>query len=255
MCVPDPMRVGGLEWTQTTGGRLSVPGGCRVTLAILRGYVTYVGGRAKLCVGHLPSSDVLDLGELSPPNGPLAREAERLCDEQPPAIAAHAYRTSVFARALSELDNACVDAKLLYAGSLLHDTGLMKSVTGEDFTLRSAQCARRCLQVAGQTEDEDLLCDAITAHATPGITVEHDGSLATYIQAGAMLDLIGLRKWDLPASVVELAERDHPRLDIKDEITKLVRAEASAVHCGRFWLLRYLGLNVAIRIAPFHDRT
>ena len=39
--------------------------------------------------------------------------------------------------------------------------------------------------------------DAITVHATPGVTVERDGALGVYVQAGAMFDLTGLRLGDL----------------------------------------------------------
>ena len=56
----------------------------------------------------------------------------------------HSYRSYVFGRALGELEGIDVDTELLYAGALLHDTGLVNPTGEADFTLTSSRLARSC---------------------------------------------------------------------------------------------------------------
>lgn len=202
----------------------------------------------KLLIGRIPAPNALDMGTLSPPNSRLAREAEQACAEQPPSIVAHAYRTWAFARALSVLDGVPIDVELLYVGTLLHDTGLVHPSSFQDFTLRSAQRATACLKAAGRMNGQLELEDSLTAHTTPGATVKRDGALAAYIQAGSMVDLIGLRRWDLPGQIIHQTVREHPRPGFTADIVRLLRAEARAVPGGRFSLIRRCGFGIAVRV-------
>ena len=101
----------------------------------------------------------------------------------------HGYRTWMFGAGLATLDGLMLDMELFYVASLLHDYGLSRAVDGEDFTLRSAADSsgapmrpawRRHRRRGGR-------CD----HGArgPGATVERDGALGVYVQAGAMFDL------------------------------------------------------------------
>ncbi len=83
------------------------------------------------------------------------------------------------------------------------------------------------------------------------MSVEADGALATYVQAGALADLGGLRIWDLPAATVEAQLARHPRTGLVTDICSRIRAEARAVPGGRFALASRWGLRLAIRMAPF----
>lgn len=79
-----------------------------------------------------------------------------------------------------------------------------------------------------------------------------DPELGCYVQWGAMVDVAGLRLWDVsPANREEILRR-HPRqAGFKTELVDAVRAEARAVPGGRFALLTRCGLPPAIRLAPF----
>lgn len=67
--------------------------------------------------------------------------------------------------------------------------------------MRSAQLAREVMTAAVAADgDVQAVLDAMSVHTLPGVTVERDGALGAYLQAGAMLDLAGLRAWDVPAS-------------------------------------------------------
>jgi hypothetical protein len=115
-------------------------------------------------------------------------------------------------------------------------------VAGEDFTLRSAEAAIACADRHGR-DDGEWIGDGITAHATPGVTVDRDGAIGTYVQAGALLDLGGLRLWDASPSLLrEVADRWAP-----GDLVPYVVAEAKAVPRGRFALLRRCGMTAAMR--------
>jgi hypothetical protein len=253
---PDPERLGGLAWTRRTRGALT-PGERRRLLGeIALAQAGYIAGRIRLATGRLPPGACgLTIESLTPPDSHLARAAEEACREQTPGVVGHSYRSWIFGSGLAALDAAEPDPECFYAACLLHDWGIATPTAGEDFTLRSAERAQRCAREAEVPDDAvAAIGDAITVHATPGIRRERDGALGVYVQAGAMLDLAGLRAADLPRAYREAAADAHPRAGITREITALIRAEARANPRGRFGLLHRCGLTVIIALAPFRPR-
>jgi hypothetical protein len=250
----DPDRLGGLEWTRRTRGQLSPRERRRLLVAIAAGQVENVIGRAKLALGRRRSSAV-DARAFAPPDSRLAREAEAACAEQPPALVAHSYRTWMFGRVLSIVDGSELDPELFYCAALVHDYGIVPSVRGRDFTLGGAERVLACGTAAGLAPTEaSKIADAICVHATPGISVDRDGALGCYVQWGAMVDVAGLRLWDITAANVDAILGAHPRRPgFKDELARLIRDEAAAVPKGRFALLVRCGLLLAVRHAPFAD--
>ncbi len=242
--MPDPERLGGLAWTRRTGGALTARERRRLLGEIVRAQGTYVAGRIRLATGRVPSGD---LGvDLRPPDSAVARAAEDAAREQSPALLGHAYRTWIFGAGLAALDHADLDAEHLYVGCLLHDHGLDAPVAGEDFTVRSAARAAAC-------GAPDAVGDAITSHSTPGSTFADDG-LGAYVGAGAILDLGGLRAWDLPRAYVDDAIAAHPRAGVIAAVTALVREEARLNPRGRFALLRRCGVLPLFAITPLTPR-
>ena len=217
-------------------------------MPILRGQAQGIAGRIALLAGRRPGS-VPDLAP--PPDSALARAAEEAAAEQPVALLGHAHRTWCYGSALAAVDGVDLDQELFYVAALLHDTGLASAVTGEDFTLRSARCAAPIVERHRDADQALRVSDAITAHATPGATLDHDGPEAVYVQAGATCDLGGLRLHHLSAAFVDETLQRHPRGDVKADIIARIRAEAAAVPDGRFSLLRRMGFGVAVRLAPF----
>jgi hypothetical protein len=255
MPTPDPERLGGLGWTRRTRGALSREERRRMLAAMARTQAEMLAGRIKLALGRLPAgAEKLDLADFRPPDSALAAAAEDACAEQSPAIAGHSHRTWVFGSALAALDATPLDPELFYLGALLHDFGIESPVAGEDFTLRSADRAITCGRAAGlEAASADLVGDAITVHATPGITAQDDGALGCYIQAGATADLIGVRLWDLPKTFVAGTIERHPRRGVRSAIKGNIRAEARAVPEGRFALLARYGFLVAVKLAPIRE--
>jgi len=186
------------------------------------------------------------------PASKLVRLAEEAALEQSPALLAHGYRSALFGRALAHIDGLDADPELLHICGLLHDVGLMKEVTGEDFTLRSAATVRRCAsQIPDGAQTGDVLADALIVHTTVGVKPERDGVLGAYTQFGAMVDLTGLRLAHLPKDFIATVLRKHPRGAFKDEILRRLATEARAVPGGRFSFAVRVGFGLAVRAAPF----
>jgi hypothetical protein len=256
LTVPDVQRVGGLAWAQRTKGRLT-PGERRrllgpITLAL----GSYLAGRLRAATGRVPpGARDLSAAALTPPDSRLARVAEAACREQPPSVIGHSYRTWMFGAGLATLDRSTLDMELFYVASLLHDYGLSRAVDGEDFTLRSAGRLQRCADEAGLAPASvDQAADAITVHAGPGVTVERDGAIGVYVQAGAMLDLTGMRIGDLSREYRDDVIDAHPREGVTADLLTMINAEASANPDGRMALLRRCGLPLLLRLNPIRPK-
>lgn len=256
MTAPDPDRLGGLSWTRRTGGTLTAAERRRLLGEVVRGQGRYLAGRIKLATGRVPAGAAsLSAEELEPPDSRLARAAEEACREQPLSLIGHGYRTWMFGSGLGALDRVELDPELFYAASLLHDYGIAAAVAGEDFTLRSAARLESCgLEVSADRDSIESAADAITVHTTPGISVERDGALGFYLQAGAMFDLAGLRAADLSRAYREQVIAKHPRAGVTEAVVKMIRAEARANPGGRFGLLRRCGLPTVVRLGPLRPR-
>ncbi len=179
--------------------------------------------------------------------------AEEAADEQSGHVRGHGYRTWAYGTALAALDRAELEPEVFYVAALLHDYGVAEVVAGEDFVLRSAARTERCVADAGLGETVALtVADAIAVHSTAGITVEHDGAPGFYVQAGAVLDLAGIRCGDLPRSYFTDVHATHPRDGVTAAFVSHIAAEARANPDGRFAQLRRCGFNVLLRANPLN---
>ncbi len=135
---PDPDRLGGISWLERTRGALTRAEKRALLGIIARTQGRNIAGRLRLASGRVPDRIAgIDEALLAPPDSALAREAEEACREQPAALIGHGHRTWAYGRALATIDRIPIDDELYYVASLLHDAGLVDTVTGEDFTLRS----------------------------------------------------------------------------------------------------------------------
>ena len=252
MPAPDPQRLGGLAWAQRTKGRLTAAERRHLLGSIAAALGSYAAGRIRATTGRVPpGARDLSAAALTPPDSRLARTAEDACREQPPALIGHGYRTWMFGAGLATLDGLTLDPELFYVASLLHDYGLSQPVDGEDFTLRSVGRLQRCADDAGMAPATvDQAADAITVHAGPGVTVERDGALGVYVQAGAMFDLAGMRLGDLSRAYRDDVINAHPRAGVTNDLLTMINAEASANPDGRMKLLRRCGLPMLLRLNP-----
>lgn len=249
---PDLTRLGGLEWARRTNGRLTRSERRHLLAAIVRGQGDYIATRLRRMTGRVPAgARDLAFADFRPPDSRLARLAEEAAEEQSVPVKGHGYRTWAFGIALAALDRTELEPEIFYVASLLHDFGVDEVVAGEDFVLRSATRAERCVADAGLGEAIALAAaDAITVHSTAGITVEHDGAPGFYVNAGAGLDLAALRCGDLPRSYLDAAHTEHPRDGATRAFAAHIAAEARANPDGRFAQLRRCGFNLLLRTNP-----
>ena len=239
MTSPSPP-LGSYAWLQQTGGRLSPADKRALTGAIFTSLGAFFLDRARLRLGTSPShGKTADaLWPSGTPDSALCRQAEEAAgDLQSPWMLGHARRTWVFAHALAEIDGAAPDPELLYVGALLHDVGLEQPGAEVCFTHGSASAA---WEVAAEAElpsaRRGALADGIGMHITPGLSAE-DSLLGFYLQAGAMADLSGLRRWELPRELRLRALAEHPEGTVRTKLPPCWRQDARAVPDGRAALI------------------
>jgi hypothetical protein len=233
-------------WAEATGGALDPAQRRRVLRAIARGYLDVGVGLASR-----PMRRPVPVAIPTAPDSKLAREAESAAREQGIALAGHGYRTWLLGHALACQDRQVLDPELFYVAALLHDAGIVRVVTGEDFTIRSARVVSEV--VARVRPDDSSLAtslgDSVVAHATPGLSADID-PIGFYVQVGAMADLAALRRWDLPRGYTGSAYRAHPANDVFGVVAAAISAEARAVPRGRFAMLRRSGMSLMVRFSP-----
>ena len=233
-------------WAQATGGALDPVQRRGVRRAIAQGYLDIAVGLARR-----PLRRPVPVAAPTAVDSKLAREAEDAAREQGAALAGHGYRTWILGHALAAQDRQVLDPELFYVAALLHDAGIVRVVTGEDFTIRSARVVS---EIAARARPDDAtvatsLADSVVAHATPGLTADVD-PVGFYVQAGAMADLAALRRWDLPRGYTGAAYRAHPAADVFAVVAASIAAEARAVPRGRFAMLHRSGMALMVRWSP-----
>ena len=244
------------DWVERTGGRLTDAERRSLLRPLARTHAANAAGRVSMLLrvntGRRPGS-AGPAGRTPPPSSALTRAAEDLAQQRlGAALLNHSYRTYAFGAALGELEGLDVDREVLFAAALLHDVGLPTPVPGVDFTLASARAATEVAEQVGlSTAATDTLRTAITLHHSPGVTLGH-GPVAYLLSAGAGLDVVGLRSWQLPPDVLAAVVARYPRVGFKREFSAAFRAEAASVPEGRArFLRRYGAFDLAIRTAPF----
>jgi hypothetical protein len=245
---------GTVGWVQQTSGWLTPTERRSLLWPLARSHAHNVVGRFSMMV-RLNSGRRAHLAEsrLVPPSTVLTRAAEdRARRVMPAALVNHSYRSYVFGRALGELEGLDVDDELLFAAAMLHDTGLVNPTGDADFTLASARVARDVAEHVGlSSAATTTMQSAITMHHSPGVTVAA-GPVAYLLSAGAGVDVVGLRSWELPTEVLTKAVAVHPRENFKQAFATAFGQEAVRVPLGRAKLLhRYGAFAAAIRFAPF----
>ena len=201
-------------------------------------------------------SRTIDAAALAPPSTRLTRAAEAHAnDHLGPALLHHSRRTYAFGAALGVVDGIDVDRELLYTSALLHDVALTAGAgRGVDFTIGSAAAAAQISDEVGLSSSAaEIVASAITLHQSPDVRLD-DGPVAYLLSAGAAVDVIGARAWDLPPSTIESIVEHDPRTGFKREFARLWRAEATRVRGSRAqFLQRYAAFGLAIRLAPFQE--
>lgn len=242
------------DWVDRTGGRLSGAERRSLLGPVARAHAANAAGRLSM-LARLNSGRRARVAPsvLVPPTSAFTRAAVGQAQRSlSPALLNHSYRTFAFGAALGALEGLTVDSELLFAAALLHDTGLPTSDQDVDFTRGSARIARDVAEEVGLSRAAtETMRTAITMHVNPRVTPAR-GPVAYLLAAGAGVDVVGLRSWQLPPELLTAVADEHPRLGFKREFTAACRTEAARVPRGRMqFLRRYGAFDLAIRLAPF----
>lgn len=198
-----------------------------------------------------------DVARLPIPDSAIARQAEDLCRESAsPMLVNHSLRTYAWGMILAARDGLRPDPELFYVASMLHDLALTERFRGYDampcFGARAAILAQDWARERGWSDDRcGRLADAICLHLNVTVPAER-GPEAQMLQAGAGLDVIGLRYGDLSAETIAAVVSRHPRHAMKQQASPLFRAEAYPGTRTRL-LDRWLLFGTMVRYSPFDE--
>jgi hypothetical protein len=195
-----------------------------------------------------------DPSQLTPPDTQLAREVVEVCAGLDPMVVEHSYRSYLFGRALGIVEGVDCDEEALFAATMLHDHAFetMDQLTDRCFTVAGAEVAASLLEGSAMPAalQHDVL-DAITLHLNPSVGIEQ-GAVQHLTHDGVLLDVLGLRRWELdPGGVRQVAER-HPRHGFTVRGEPLLRAHASRVPGCRAGALFRAGFGPALRTSAWH---
>lgn len=252
----DATTVGTPAWVERTSGRLTAGERRGLVGPLARIHLRNTVGRLRLATGlHPGRTAYVAPARLVPPDTVLTRAARaRVQGWLPAPLLNHSHRAYLFGRALGELEGLDVDSELLFVAALLHDTGLVEPPSAADFTLASAQVARQVAETVGLSDEAtETVATAITLHYNPGVTAAA-GPVAYLLSAGAAVDVVGFRSWELPTATITDAIAQHPRPGFKHVFAQAFREEARRMPEGRAQFLhRYGAFAAAVKLAPYDE--
>ena len=227
--------VGTLGWTQRTGGRLSRREDLAMAAQVVREGIALLPKVARRRIDRDPRDVVV-------PDTAAAREAEEVCDALPAGLPGHSRRTYLYGMLFAEADQLDVDPEVFYVASLLHDAGAPEAHDDRCFTVFSAEHALKW-----DDPRAERAAEAITLHLNPHVPPEQsvEGHL---VRAGAGLDTIGLRAWELSAATRRAVRELHPREGFAEGFGALMKEHVRHAPRSRSaWNFRYAGFGLLLR--------
>ncbi len=244
--------IGTIEWARRTRGILGRGERARFSAAVV---LTTARVLPRLLGPRRGGGSGLDPSRLTPPDTPFAREVVDACAELEPTVIEHSYRSYIFARALAELERLACDEEALFAATMFHDFAFpaIPELDGECFTLAGAEDAARFL--AGSSLDESLhrdVVDAITLHLNPTVPREQ-GAVQHLAHDGIILDVLGLRAWQLDGAGIRRVFERHPRHAFNVRGKEMLRMNGRRVPGCRAAALFATGFGPALKLSPWHS--
>jgi hypothetical protein len=162
-----------------------------------------------------------DIAEIKIPDSKMARDLTQLIrDTEPDLLFHHSTRVYLFGALTGKRKGLRFDAELLYVGAMFHDIGLTERYRSSTirFEVDGADAARDFLARHGvDNADADKVWLGIALHTTPGVP-EFMAPETALIQAGVVVDVLGLGRSDLDPEAQAAVTAAHPRPDFKNRI-------------------------------------
>ena len=99
-------------------------------------------------------------------------------------------------------------------------------------------------------ENLSNIYEAITRHINPVVSIKA-GAEAHLLNAGAMLDVIGSRKYEIDKAIIDDVLLLHPRTNFKNQISHCFCRQKKMYPLSRIAFLTDNGLNNLIASVPF----
>ena len=213
-------------WMAPAAGRLGFSDKLRIVRKAVRAQLA--------ALRRSPDRDALPaeaLDEIKPPETPLARAAERACNDSSPSwLVNHVLRTWMWSALLARRDGVGHDADLLYAAAILHDLGLtdrFRPEHGGCFAIAGARGAFGLAREAGaDNAAASRIGEAIALHLDVAVAVER-GAEAHLLQRAAAADVIGTGLRGLSRPLRDRVNARHPRDGFVPALTETMRKEAA----------------------------
>ena len=227
--------VGTLEWTQRTGGRLSGREQAAMAAQAVRFGIGALPGLVRRRIDRDPR-------DVPIPDTAAVREAQEECDALPDGLPGHSRRTYLYGMLLGEADGLRPDPELLYIASLLHDVGMPEARDDRCFTVLSAERA-----LGWDDPRARRAAEAITLHLNPHVPPSR-GVEAHLLRAGAGLDTIRMRAWELSRATRRAVRELQPRDGFPEAFRALITEHARLAPRSRSaWNLRYARFGELLR--------
>jgi len=148
------------------------------------------------------------------PDSKLCREITELArDTQPDMLFNHSNRVYYFGALAGVRREFNFDRELLYAGAMFHDSGVLPEFRSrtERFEVDGANAARDFLEARGiPPADIELVWLSIALHTSRGIP-EHLHPIVSLINAGVVMDVVGIGYDSFPAAQRDAVIGAYPR--------------------------------------------
>src|SRR3954447_11068933 len=158
------------------------------------------------------------------PDSTLAREATDFTRAlSAPVVFNHVLRTYLFGELLGRAKELEFDSELFYLGAVLHDLGLTERFMGQQrFELDGADAAAEFLKDKGVPQDSvEVVWDAVALSTSRAIVGRKRPEIAL-VNAGAVVDVFGLRVDQLPKEAVAEVIAAFPRMGFKKAFQKVM---------------------------------
>jgi hypothetical protein len=203
------------------------------------------------------AAERLDPDAIALPDGIASlRAIEHVQALSEPWLFHHCLRTYAWGALLAQNDRLPYDKELLFVASALHDLALADAHAGHTpdcacFAIAGARAAHRFASetIGWERERCDRLADAVALHLNVSVSVKH-GPEAYLLNAGAALDVVGLRMREITAASRADVLSRYPRLHFSERMAAAMKVQASAYPRSRTAVLVRLGFRRMIRDNP-----
>ncbi|NDJ63073.1 MAG: hypothetical protein GYB67_18280 [Chloroflexi bacterium] len=249
------MTLGSLGWANRTGGKLTTQERLDMALSAARMQITDWLARTRP-----PHFTRVDVAALQLPDTAIVQDAFALCTAvSSPTLVNHCLRTYCWGVIFAQADDLRYDAELLAVAGALHDLGLADAYKAKDptahcYAVEGGRVASGFVAERGWPPERcDRLNEMIALHLNVQVSVKQ-GAEAHLLNAGAALDVIGLRHREIaPETLTAVLER-YPRLGFKAAIAAVLRDQTQQRPQSRIaWLRTIAQLRSRIYSAPFPE--